>query len=296
MRAEAALRSEPAPRLIDVLAPTRQSLPFVYASPHSGDDYPADFVSQARLDPVTLRKSEDSFVDEIFAGVTAIGSPLIRALFPRAYCDPNREPYELDPGMFEDDLPSFANTSSLRVAGGLGVIARVVSSGEEIYAGKLRYSEAESRIANCYRPYHRQLTRLLRETKELFGLAALVDCHSMPSIGGPMDRDQGTPRPDIVLGDRFGTSCAPAMTQAAEEILRDMGYRVARNNPYAGGFSTVNYGHPREGYHALQIELNRSLYMDENRFRRLPGIRALAADMMVLSRRLGELPVEAFAA
>ncbi len=204
MLATSALQEIPAPEPVEVLAPVRQTVPFVYASPHSGSDYPADFVAASRLDPVTLRKSEDCFVDELFGAAPELGAPLLRALFPRAYCDPNREPYELDPAMFEDELPPHANTTSLRVAGGLGVIARVVSSGQEIYRDKLPYAEAERRIATLYRPYHGALADLLAATRARFGFAVLVDCHSMPSVGGPMDHDQGAIRPDIVLGDRFG--------------------------------------------------------------------------------------------
>ncbi len=290
MRADSALQTTEPGEPIDVVAPARQSVPFVYASPHSGADYPPDFVAASPLDPIALRKSEDSFVDEIFGAAPAIGAPLLKALFPRAYCDPNREPYELDPAMFEDDLPPFANTTSLRVAGGLGVIARVVSNGHDIYPGKLPFAEAERRISACYRPYHSALSELLTGTLSRFGCAVLVDCHSMPSVGGPTDRDQGARRPDIVLGDRFGTACAAALTERAEQVLRDLGYRVTRNSPYAGGFSTLHYGCPANGVHALQIELNRALYMDESRISRLPGLARLAEDMAKLMAELGKIP------
>ena len=277
---------------LEVLAPVRQTVPFVYASPHSGSDYPADFIAASRLDPMALRKSEDSFVDELFAAAPALGAPLLRALFPRAYCDPNREAYELDPAMFRDQLPRFANTTSLRVAGGLGVIARVVASGQEIYRDKLPYAEAERRIAMFYRPYHQALGDLLAATRAKFGFAVLIDCHSMPSVGGPTDQDNGARRPDIVLGDRFGHACDRRLTDAAEAILRRAGYQVCCNNPYAGGYTTNRYGRPRDGVHGLQIEVNRALYMDETAFRRLPGLGALAADMAALIRGLGELASE----
>ena len=296
MLATGALQEISAPEPVEVLAPVRQTVPFVYASPHSGSDYPADFVAASRLDPVTLRKSEDSFVDELFGAAPEIGAPLLRALFPRAYCDPNREPYELDPAMFEDELPPHANTTSLRVAGGLGVIARVVSSGQEIYGDKLPYAEAERRIATLYRPYHSALADLLAATCARFGFAVLIDCHSMPSVGGPMDRDQGAIRPDIVLGDRFGTACSASLTDAAEAMLRQAGFQVCCNNPYAGGFTTNHYGRPKDGLHALQIEVNRALYMDEVAFQRLAGLDALAAHMAALVRGLGEISADRFLA
>lgn len=272
-----------------IRAPREQKLPFVYASPHSGTAYPADFVAEARLDPVTLRRSEDSFVDQIFGAAPTFGAPLIRALFPRVYLDLNREPYELDPAMFDDALPRFANIASARVSVGLGTIARVVSSGADIYRRKLNYAEADRRIETLYFPYHAALKQLLVATRARFGGAVLVDCHSMPSTGGPMDDDSGRSRCDIVLGDRFGSSCDPAITALAEKVLREMGYRVTRNDPYAGGFVTQNYGRPAEGFHSLQIEINRGLYMDEARIAPASGLSRLQRDMTVLIRRLGLL-------
>ncbi len=260
-------------------APTRPTTPLVFASPHSGTDYPAAFIAESRLDPVTLRRSEDSFIDEIFAAAPACGAPLLKALFPRAYCDPNREPYELDQGMFEDALPRHANTASLRVVGGLGTIARVVANGADIYRRKLRFAEAEERIETLYRPYHEALRGLLDDALARCGCAILIDCHSMPSVGGPMDRDEGRPRPDMVLGDRNGASCDPSVVDAVERALQGMGYRTTRNDPYAGGFTTQHYGRPKSSVHALQIEINRALYMDEDRIRLLPEAAALTANV-----------------
>ncbi|WP_439817240.1 N-formylglutamate amidohydrolase [Zavarzinia sp. CC-PAN008] len=275
------------------MRPACQTLPFVYSSPHSGTDYPAAFLAASKLDPLTLRRSEDSFVDEVFGAAPACGAPLLRALFPRAYLDPNREPYELDPGMFADSLPTHANTRSIRVAGGLGTIARVVADGAEIYRTKLSFAEAESRIGQCYRPYHEALAGLLAETRAAFGFAVLIDCHSMPSVAGPAERDAGLGRPDMVLGDRWGASCAPALMERAAACLRAMGYAVARNDPYAGGYITHNYGRPGEGVHALQIEVNRALYMDEERIERSGGLPGLAADMRHLVEDLGGLTLAA---
>lgn len=286
--------SQPLPTLDDaavftVFAPPEQTVPLVFSSPHSGRDYPDSFVQASRLDPQTLRRSEDSFVDELFAGVPRHGAPLLAALFPRAFCDPNREPYELDPSMFSGALPPQANTRSPRVAAGLGTIARVVASGAEIYRERLPVAEAEDRIARCYRPYHARLRELVDATKARFGHAILVDCHSMPSVGGPMDRDMGLSRVDVVLGDSFGAACSSIVTQTAEEAFRSLGYRVVRNTPYAGGFTTRHYGQPRTGIHALQIELNRSLYMDEANHAKAAGFAPLAADLDKVVAALAEM-------
>ena len=272
-----------------LLRPARQSLPVIFASPHSGVDYPAEFLAAARLEPQALRRSEDSFVDELFAAAPACGAPLLSALFARAFVDANREALELDPQMFEDALPPEANTDSPRVAAGLGMIARVVASGEEIYRRKLRVSEALARIDRYYRPYHAMLRQLIAETRRRFGATVLVDCHSMPSVGGPMERDAGRERVDIVLGDCRGSSCDPSLTDRVEKALRDLGYAVARNIPYSGGFVTQHYGRPGEGVHALQIEINRALYMDEASLARGPGFANLAADMGRLVGMVGEI-------
>ncbi len=275
-------------RPVEVRIPPCQKLPFVFASPHSGRDYSPDFLAATRLDPVSLRRSEDSFVDEIFAAACDHGAPLIRATYPRAYCDPNREPYELDPAMFADPLLDFVNTSSVRVASGLGTIARVVATGTEIYAGALRFDEAERRVEQLYRPYHAALAKLIDQTRDGFGAAALIDCHSMPSVGGPMDKDRGRARPDMVLGDRYGTACSRHLIAFVEKVLKNLGYRVARNTPYAGGFTTAHYGRPQGGVHALQIEINRAIYMDETKIQRGPGLPELAKNMGHLIASLKE--------
>jgi N-formylglutamate amidohydrolase len=267
---------------LEVLRPTRQTVPLVFASPHSGNRYPPEFIAASRLDPVALRRSEDCFVDRLFAAAPEHGAPLLRALFPRAFVDPNREPFELDPAMFEDALPAYANTASARVAAGLGTIARVVTNGQEIYRAKLRFAEAAERIGTYYRPYHRALHDLLDETRKKFGCYLLIDCHSMPSIGGPMDPDAGRGRADFVIGDCFGTSCDDLVAATVEKALRDMGFTVLRNRPYAGGFTTSHYGKPSAGLHAVQIEINRALYMDENAIEAHPGLRALSDKLTLL--------------
>lgn len=277
---------EPADAPFDVLSPARRTVPFVFASPHSGRVYPETFIAAARLDPVTLRRSEDAFLDELFGSAPRFGAPLLRAHFPRAYVDPNREAFELDPAMFEDRLPAHCNTASPRVKAGLGTVARVVTSGEEIYRGKLSYADALDRIDRLYKPYHAELARLIAETRRRFGACVLIDCHSMPSIGGPMDQDPGLRRVDMVLGDAHGTACAPALTDTAEGILTSLGFAVARNLPYAGGYTTRHYGRPHEGVHALQVEINRALYMDERAVARGPGLPALAERLARFVERL----------
>ena len=248
-------------------APARQTVPLVFSSPHSGRRYSADFIASARLDEQTLRRSEDSYVDELFAAAPSLGAPLIAATFPRAFCDVNREKWELDPGMFEDALPSWVNSGSARVSAGLGTIARVVANGEAIYGIRLRFAEAERRVRQYWQPYHDALTALIDETRARFGVCVLVDCHSMPA-GATAGR---RPAPDIVLGDVHGTACGPGLVRAAEAYLKDCQYLVARNDPYAGGFVTRHYGRPREGLHALQIEVARGLYMDEATLMRRAG-------------------------
>ncbi|RAI36783.1 N-formylglutamate amidohydrolase [Rhodoplanes serenus] len=273
----------------DVLEPAHWRGPLVFNSPHSGFIYPRRFLETTRLDLPILRRSEDTFVDELFAGVVARGFPLMRAFFPRCYVDVNREPYELDPRMFIGRLPSYANTRSMRVAGGLGTVARVVGDAQEIYGGRIPVDDALDRIETLYKPYHRALRRLLIRTHRDFGVAVLVDCHSMPSNAGPRDE---RPRADVILGDRYGTSCAPVVTDTLEAALRGLGYAVGRNKPYAGGFITEHYGHPATGLHTVQFEINRALYMDERRQLRGPGFGAVVADLAVVVERLAAIPVE----
>ncbi len=248
-----------------VAAPVEQTVPLVFASPHSGRRYPQDLLAASPLEPLALRRSEDAFVDDLYAAAPAFGAPLLQSHFPRVFLDCNREPYELDPGMFEGPLPAYVNSRSPRVAAGLGTIARVIATGEEVYRRRLALEGALTRIREHYVPYHQALKRLIDETKERFGVCLLIDCHSMPSVGGPMDADPGSRRVDIVLGNCFDSSCSPAITAFAEAVLSDLGYAVRRNVPYAGGFTTRHYGRPGEGVHALQIEINRALYMDERR-------------------------------
>ncbi len=277
-----------------VHAPRQQTSPILVASPHSGCLYPADFIAASRLAFNDLRRSEDSFVDELFEDATGTGIPLLRATFPRAYCDVNREPWELDPLMFAEKLPPWCNTQSARVLAGFGTIARLVSSGEPIYHAKLTFAEAEQRIRRCWHPYHDALTRLIDDTLAAHGVCLLLDAHSMPSLHGlkPTDaqhpRPQQSTEPDFVLGDAYGTSCAQSVTQFIERFLRDRGFRVRRNDPYAGGYVTRHYGRPSNQVHVLQLEICRSLYIDESRFEKLAAFTEIRVTLAALLAALAE--------
>ena len=200
--------------VVEIRRPSDQTVPVVFASPHSGRDYPQAFVAASRLELPGLRRSEDSFVDELFAAAPAHGAPLLLARFPRAYCDPNREAWELDPAMFAGPLPDWVNTTSARVGAGLGTIARIVASGEAIYRGKLDFAEAQARVAQCWQPFHAELRTLITATQARFGQCLLIDCHSMPGLSQVRGE-----RVDIVLGDAHGTACAPRVIRRIEECL-----------------------------------------------------------------------------
>jgi N-formylglutamate amidohydrolase len=258
----------------------------VFCSPHSGRIYPKAFLEASRLDAHTLRKSEDCYVDELFEPVVGLGAPLIAARFPRAYLDVNREPYELDPELFTGRVPEFANTQSARVVGGLGTIARIVADTEEIYRDRLPIGAAFERIEQLYRPFHAALADLLETTRKRFGIAILIDCHSMPSAS--MGQVTGG-RPHFVLGDRFGASCDAKLTRFMRDILQAAGYEVQLNRPYAGGFITEYYGNPGRGLQSLQLEINRGLYLDE-------ATLSKSKDFPKLTRALRDMAMKVFAA
>jgi len=243
----------------ETIRPRRLVAPVVFNSPHSGRVYPPRFLAMTRLDHLSIRQSEDAFVDELFSRAPHLGAPLLRAHFPRAYLDANREPWELDPTMFVEPLSDRFNTNSPRVAAGLGTLARVVAENKPIYRERLTIEDARMRIEGIYHPYHAALQKLLSEALGSFGVAVLIDCHSMPRIGRHGERAT----PDIVLGDRYGTTCAGSLVDLVETAFTTAGLRVARNRPYAGGFCTRSYGRPQHGVHALQIEISRHLYMNE---------------------------------
>lgn len=279
--------AEIAPPVV-VRRPAHLLAPLVFASPHSGRCYPPEFVAAARLDALRLRRSEDSFVDELFDDVPSLGMPQVCATFPRAWCDANREAWELDPAMFADKLPGWVNTASPRVGAGLGTIAKVVASGESIYRGKLRFAEAEARVRACWQPFHDALGGEIDAVRARFGACVLIDCHSMPASA--LSPRAGA---DIILGDAHGTACAPAVIAAVEAELTALGFSVRRNDPFAGGYITRHYGRPRDGIHAVQLEINRTLYMDEAQIERLPGFAAIRDAMLRmasgLAARMGAL-------
>ena len=276
---------------LDYRLPQRQTAPVVVASPHSGSVYPAAFLAQTAVPLAALRRAEDAFVDELFGAAPKLGIPLLAARFPRSFVDANREPYELDPGMFEGPLPKRLNHRTTRVAAGLGMIPRVAASGEAIYRGRVPSNEIEHRLESCWRPYHTALSTMIEQTHRLFGCALLIDAHSMPSSasgGGPRDRDH---RVDIVLGDNHGEACAPELVDRAEHWFTSHGLKVQRNQPYAGGFTTQRYGRPGLDRYALQIEINRALYMDEIRHEKLPAAVAIERLMAGLMEDIAEAPL-----
>lgn len=263
-----------------LIEPLRRTAPIIFASPHSGRRYPPELLAGARISLISLRRSEDAYVDELFAGAAAHGASVLSATVARAYVDLNRDPNELDPEMFDERPPASPHSGSARVQAGLGAIPRVSGDGQSIYRRKLTLADAERRIVAVHRPYHALLESLVAETKEQFGCAVLVDCHSMPNNA------RGAHAPDIVLGDRYGASCHPSVTALAEATLRRLGYRVARNTPFAGGHTTQTYGRPTAGVHALQIEISRGLYLDERTLERTNGYTRVRADMTRLAEAL----------
>ncbi|MEO1776172.1 MAG: N-formylglutamate amidohydrolase [Pseudomonadota bacterium] len=268
----------------------------VFSSPHSGREYPAGFVAASRLDRHGLRASEDALVDLLFSTAPMAGAPLIAAHLPRAWLDLNRAPTELDPALIEGIEAQGLNQ---RVAAGLGVIPRVVAEGAAIYDGKITLAEARSRIAQFHAPYHNALDGLLRAARAEHGTAILFDCHSMPAEAlraAPRVRGRS---PDIVLGDRFGAAATRATMASTQAAFERAGFLVARNAPFAGGYITQRYGRPSRGFEAVQIEINRALYLDARRLEPLPGFDAVRTqidqvirDLIDASPRLGTLAAE----
>jgi N-formylglutamate amidohydrolase len=251
--------------------------PLIFASPHSGRIYPAPMMAASNLDGAAIRRSEDAYIDRLIEGAPALGVTTISARFARVFLDLNREPWELDQTMFADELPPYARGGGARVAAGLGAIARVVAEGEEIYVRKLSFAEARARVEGAHRPYHEALSRLVEATRAAHGVAVLIDWHSMPAAAAR--HAAGGAGCDIVLGDRYGASCAPGVLRRVEGALAARGWRLARNAPYAGGYTTEHYGRPVRGVHALQIELNRALYLDEETLAPTAGFEALKAGL-----------------
>jgi N-formylglutamate amidohydrolase len=259
-------------------------IPLVFASPHSGRIYPQSMMAASQLSAQAIRRSEDAYVDDLIDGAPAHGATVIAARVARAYLDVNREPWELDPRMFADELPAYARGRSARVAAGLGAIARIVCEGQEIYHRKLTFAEASGRVDAIHRPYHDTLAALIEETRDAHGLAILIDWHSMPAAAAAQT-SSGTGC-DMVLGDRYGGACSPALCRLVERELAALGYEVARNTPYAGGYTTEHYGRPARRVHALQIEVNRALYLDETTLAPTAGFAALKDNLERLFARL----------
>ena len=266
--------------------PVERSSCAVFNSPHSGRDYPAAFLESSRLDPLQIRSSEDAFVDEPFARAPECGAPLLAARVPRAFLDLNRGPEDLDPALIDGAARRAVNP---RIVAGLGVIPRVVAEGRPIIEGKLTLAEAEQRIAAHWHPYHAELATLVDGARARFGSAILFDCHSMPHDALATAPVVWGRRPDVILGDRFGAACDRWLIDAATEIFTAAGFVVARNAPFAGGYITQAYGRPRMGVHALQIEIDRALYMDEARVERLPCFEQIRGRIGAAVARLSEL-------
>ena len=244
----------------DLYRPERHTSCVVFASPHSGRTYDADFLQASVLDSHVIRSSEDAYVDRLFDAAPTLGAPFLAAGAPRAYVDLNRACDELDPALIDGVRAQGHNP---RVASGLGVIPRVVANGRAIYRGKLKMSAARDRIERIWHPYHKMLQTLLDEAQVTFGQAVLIDCHSMPHEAMDGIARGGMRRPDIVLGDRFGAAASSTIVDEIEAAFSSAGFIVTRNAPFAGAYITQAYGRPARRQHAVQIEIDRSIYMDE---------------------------------
>ena len=285
MKKKQNLKSSSNKSVLKIHESTKKIGPVIFASPHSGRNYDDTFISQTRLEYSILRQSEDAFVEEIFMDAPIFGAPLLTALFPRAFVDANRHSWELDQNMFKDKLPSYVTTKSPYISAGLGTIPRLVGNGKEIYDNKLLFSEIRQRIVKNYIPYHKALQALIKKTIAIHQSCLLIDCHSMPSANKSFERSK-TNLPDIVLGDNHGKACSQRIVELIERNLLSQGLSVIRNKPYAGGFTTQNYSNKEEGIHVIQIEINRSLYMDEKRIKRLPSLKVLIEKIKVLIEEL----------
>ncbi len=266
--------------------PAIRSTNVIFASPHSGRDYPWAFLRRSVLDERAIRSSEDAFVDLLFADAPDFGAPLLAANAPRAYIDLNRSCEELDPALIED---VHKTTHNPRVTSGLGVIPRVVANGRSIYRGKLSLDEARERLRDHWRPYHDRLQSLLDETRAEFGEAILIDCHSMPHEAIDSIGTSGVPHPQIVLGDRFGAAASAEIVERVEAAFAAAGLRVARNAPFAGAYTAQHYGRPSRGQHVIQVEIDRSLYMNERLIRPSGNFQAMRAQMRTVIAEIADI-------
>lgn len=256
------------------LAPTEDRLPLIFASPHSGQHYPDSLRTALCVPLIDLQRTEDAFVDDLFSSAAGRGAGLLTARYARTFVDLNRDPLELDRRMFDGPPPRRCGIPGPRVEAGLGCLPKVGARGQGFYSTQLDPAEAEARLRDVHDAYHRHLSGELARLKELHEMAFLVDCHSMPSR-----QPSRRPLAEIVLGDRFGSSCGGRLTSLIEKRFRKLGYSVARNAPYAGGYTTLRYGRPLRGLHAIQIEIRRDLYMDEVRVQRSAGYSQLSRDI-----------------
>jgi N-formylglutamate amidohydrolase len=231
---------------------------FVFASPHSGTVYPSDMGADASLDEASLRSAEDALVDRLIAPGVDRGATVVLARLGRAWVDLNRDPADLDPLLIDGAADGAV---SARTAAGYGVIPRLTGDGRALYDRRLTLAEARSRIAGTHAPYHSALAEWMQAARAQYGEAVLVDWHSMPARA--TQGSGGARGPDVVLGDRHGSSCSAELTRRLRRAFESLGWRVALNQPYAGGWTTQSWGRPSEGFHAIQIELNRALYFDE---------------------------------
>lgn len=248
----------------DVLLPASPTSCVIFASPHSGRDYSWSFMRKTILNEHAIRSSEDAFVDQLFDCAPEFGAAFIQAGAPRAYVDLNRARDELDPALIEGVRRTGHNP---RVASGLGVIPRVVANGRAIYRGKMTRQEAEERITRYWEPYHNRLQTLLDAAHTRHGQTVLIDCHSMPHEAMDGVARAGLRRPDVVLGDRFGAAASDDVVDRIESAFSAAGFIVTRNAPFAGAYITQAYGRPAKGQHAVQVEIDRSLYMNEQLIR-----------------------------
>jgi len=274
-------------------APQAPAIPLIFSSPHSGRCYPRAFVENSALPLEELRLSEDFLVDQLFSAAPRAGAHLIAASYPRAWLDLNRDPWELDAEMFAAPLPARADATSPRVKAGLGVIPRIVAEGREIHNRLLTWGEAKARLEHGYIPYHQRLEALVRQTMNRFGQAVLIDCHSMPASAARAMTPLAGRRPQIILGDCEGQSCSPLLIDALDHLFTRAGYRVSRNRVYTGGHITRHYGARGLGAHAIQIEINRELYMQKGDYRPSSGFlrlrKAISGIIMHLPHHLSPL-------
>ena len=278
------------PRPVQIFEPIEPLSAVVFGSPHSGRLYPPDLLGASALDSTVLRSSEDAYVDLLLSEAPRLGAPLITTQVPRAYVDFNRADTEFDPALIDGAPRHVANP---RIASGLGVIARVVAGGRPIYRGKIALTEAARRIDTYWRPYHEALDALLARQRARFGRAILVDVHSMPSTASQAGLLRNIRRPEVILGDRFGAACDPALTDEVEAIWRRAGFRVVRNAPFAGAYILQRHGQPRRGVHAIQIEIDRALYLDEARVTPGPGFEDFQSVMTGIIAQIAAIGGEA---